>query len=237
MRTPMDNGNWLRLGLTLGMVLAACDGGDDDRADDGAATNPTLDGGSMDPTAADDGGEADSGGPAGDDAADDGGEESTSDDPSDPTASAGDDGGEEESSGGGAEEEGGDPSTGVRGAVIRSVAPAVGQDGIGTLYVGLLVQCTADSEQAGGATPVMGADLSADGAQVLYEVTGVAPGTYYMVAFLDDNLNADATNPYADNADLVTADGFAPGCVEVTIVDGQMVNAPAPIDLNLVYPL
>jgi hypothetical protein len=232
----MDNGNWLRLGLTLGMVLAACDGGDDDRADEGAVSNTAPDDGSMDPTV-DDGDEADSGGPVGDEAADDAGDESTSDDPSDPTASAGDDAAEDESSGGGGEEEGGDPSTGVRGAVIRSVAPAVGQDGIGTLYVGLLVQCTADSEQAGGATPVEGADLSADGSQVLYEVTGVAAGTYYMVAFLDDNLNADAANPYADNADLVTAEGFAPGCVEVTIVDGQMVNAPAPIDLNLVYPL
>jgi hypothetical protein len=230
----MDNGKWLGLGLTLGMVFGACDGGDDDRTDDGAVSN-TAPGDASGATAADDGGESDSGGPVGE--ADDGGEASTSDDPPDPTASAGDDGGEDESSGGGGEEEGGDPSTGVRGAVIRSVAPAVGQDAIGTLYVGLLVQCTADSEQAGGATPVMGADLSADGAQVLYEVTGVAAGTYYMVAFLDDNLNADATNPYADNADLVTAEGFAPGCVEVTIVDGQMVNAPAPIDLNLVYPL
>jgi hypothetical protein len=231
----MDDFKRFGLGLTLGMALGACDGGDDDRADEGAASNTAPVDGSGDPMVDDDGGESD--GPVGDDAADDAGEESTSDAP-DPTASAGDDGGEDESSDGGAgEEEGGDPSTGVRGAVIRSVAPAVGQDAIGTLYVGLLVQCTADSEQAGGATPVEGADLSADGSQVLYEVTGVAAGTYYMVAFLDDNLNADAANPYADNADLVTAEGFAPGCVEVTIVDGQMVNAPAPIDLNLVYPL
>jgi len=68
-------------------------------------------------------------------------------------------------------------------------------------------------------------------------VTGVAAGTYFLVAFLDDNLNADPNDPYADNADLVTAEGFAPGCVEVTIVDGQMATAPAPVDLNLVYPL
>jgi hypothetical protein len=217
------------------MVLAACEGADDDRADDGAVTNTAPDDGSVDPTAADDDGASDSGGPVGDEAGD-AGDESTSDDPGpEPTASAGDDGGEDESSGGG--EEGGDPSTGVRGAVIRSVAPAVGQDAIGTLYVGLLVECTADSASAGGATPVENADLSAEGSQVLYEVTGVAPGTYHLVAFLDDNLNADPSDPYADNADLVTADGFAPGCVEVTIVDGQMVNAPAPVNLNLVYPL
>lgn len=234
----MDDIKRFGLGLTLGMVLAACDGGDDDRADDGAVSNTAPGDASGAATADDDGaGESESGGPVGD--ADDGAGESTSDDPSDPTASAGDDGGEEESSGGGevGEEEGGDPSTGVRGAVIRSVAPAVGQDGIGTLYVGLLIECTADSASAGGATPVEGADLSTDGAQVLYEVTGIAPGTYYMVAFLDDNLNADPNDPYADNADLVTAEGFAPGCVEVTIVDGQMVNAPEPINLNLVYPL
>jgi hypothetical protein len=231
----MDNGKLLRLGLTLGMVLAACDGGDDDRADEGAVTNTAPGDASGDPMVDDDGGESGPG--PGDDAADDGGEASTSDDPPDPSASAGDDGGEDESSGGGGDEAPGDPSTGVRGAVIRSVAPAAGQDGIGTLYVGLLVQCTADSEQAGGATPVENADLSADGSQVLYEVTGVAAGTYYIVAFLDDNLNADAANPYADNADLVTAEGFAPGCVEVTVVDGQMANAPEPVNLNLVYPL
>jgi hypothetical protein len=217
------------------MVFGACDGGDDDRADEGAVTGTAPDDGPVDPTA-DGGGESDSGGPVGDEG-DDGGDEATSDDPpAETSASAGDDGGEDESSGGGGDE-GGDPTTGVRGAVVRSVAPAVGQDAIGTLYVGLLVECTADSEQAGGATPVENADLSADGSQVLYEVTGVAPGTYYIVAFLDDNLNADATNPYADNADLVTAEGFAPGCVQVTIVDGQMATAPAAVDLNLVYPL
>lgn len=234
----MDNAKQLRLGLrlglALGMVLAACDGDGDDREDTGALTNPAPSGGSTDPTGAadDDGGESDSGEP-GDDT-NDAGEESTSTDPLPPDPSAGEEGGEDESSGGG--EAGGDPSTGVRGAVIRSVAPAAGQDAIGTLYVGLLIQCTADSEQAGGATPVA-ADLSAEGSQALYEVTGVAPGTYYLVAFLDDNGNADPNSPYADNADLVTAEGFAPGCVEVTIVDGQMTTAPAAVNLNLVYPL
>ena len=232
----MQNFKCLALGLSLGIIHAACESEDDDRADTTAASTTAP--GTTDPTDAEDDGASDAGDDAGDDSNDDGGEESTSDDTSpDPSAGddAGDDAGEEESSGGG--EEGGSPSTGVRGAVIRSVAPAVGQDAIGTLYVGLLIECTADSEQAGGATPVMGADLSAEGSQVLYEVTGVAPGTYYLVAFLDDNLNADATNPYADNADLVTAEGFAPGCVEVTITDGQIATAPAAVDLNLVYPL
>lgn len=233
----MHSVKWLALGLTLGILHAACDGGDDDRTDTTAATTAAPGEGSADPTNAEDDGASDAGDDAGDDA-DDGGEASTSDDPTvDPSAGddAGDTAGEEESSGGG--EAGGSPSTGVRGAVIRSVAPAVGQDAVGTLYVGLLLQCTADSEQAGGATPVEGADLSAEGSQVLYEVTGVAAGTYYLVAFLDDNLNADTSNPYADNADLVTAEGFAPGCVEVTITDGEIATAPAAVNLNLVYPL
>jgi hypothetical protein len=228
----MDTAKRLRLLLSLGIVLAACDDGGDDREDGGALTNPATTGGSTDPTGAadDDGGESDSGEPGDDSNAD--GDASTSDDPPPPDPSAGED---DDSSGGG--EAGGDPSTGVRGAVVRSVAPAAGQDAIGTLYVGLLIECTANSAQAGGATPVMGADLSAEGSQALYEVTGVAAGTYYLVAFLDDNLNADPNDPYADNADLVTAEGFAPGCVEVTIVDGQMATAPAAVDLNLVYPL
>lgn len=231
----MDNITRLRLGLALGMVLAGCDGEGDDREDGGALTNPApTTAATVDPTAGDDGeGEASDSGEPGDDS-DDAAEESTSADPSGPDPSAGEEGGEESTGGG---EAGGDPATGVRGAVIRSVAPAAGQDAIGTLYVGLLIECTANSASAGGATPVVGADLSAEGSQALYEVTGVAPGTYYLVAFLDDNLNADGSDPYADNADLVTAEGFAPGCVQVTIVDGQMATAPEAVNLNLVYPL
>jgi hypothetical protein len=223
---------WLGLGLVLGMVHAACDGGDDEPADTGAVTTAVPGEGSTNP--ADGGDEADDedSGEPGDDSHS-GGEGSTSDGP-EPDPTSGEDSGGDASSGG--DEAPGDPSTGVRGAVVRSVAPAVGEDAIGTLYVGLLVECTADSASAGGATPV-DADLSAAGSQVLYEVTGVAPGTYYLVAFLDDNLNANASDPYADNKDLVTAEGFAPGCVQVTVVDGEIATAPAPIDLNLVYPL
>jgi hypothetical protein len=214
--------------LILSLALVACAAEENGSGTSGAVTNPAPADGSGTPPDEDEDGESDEGGgPGGDDS--EGDDESTSDDPSPES----EEGGEEDSSGG---EEGGDPSTGVRGAVIRSVAPAAGQDAIGTLYVGLLVECTANSAQAGGATPVE-ADLSAEGSQALYEVTGVAPGTYFLVAFLDDNGNADATEPYADSADLVTAEGFAPGCVEVTIVDGQMTTAPAPVDLNLVYPL
>jgi hypothetical protein len=219
--------------LVLSLALVACAAEENGSGTSAALTSPAPGDGSGTPPDEDDEGGSDDegGGPGGDDS--EGDDESTSDDPS-PQTSAGEEGGEESSGGGG--EEGGDPSTGVRGAVIRSVAPAAGQDAIGTLYVGLLVECTADSAQAGGATPV-DADLSAEGSQALYEVTGVAPGTYFLVAFLDDNGNADATDPYADSADLVTAEGFAPGCVEVTIVDGQMTTAPAPVNLNLVYPL
>ena len=220
--------------VILALALGACAAEDDGSGNAVTVTSPVPGDGSGTPP--DDDGEDESGdaGPGGGDSNDDGDDESTSDGPS-PETGANEEGGEEDSSGGG-EEAGGDPSTGVRGAVIRSVAPAEGQDAIGTLYVGLLVECTADSAQAGGATPVE-ADLSAEGSQALYEVTGVAPGTYFLVAFLDDNGNADASDPYADSADLVTAEGFAPGCVEVTIVDGQMTTAPAPVNLNLVYPL
>ncbi len=227
----MNDRNLLRLGLTLGMLFTACDDGGDDREDSGNLTGNPATASSTDPTnasGADDDGGADSSEP--DDDSGDPAEGSTSADPQ-PETSAGEATGDDPTTGGG------DPSTGVRGAVVRSVAPAPGQDAIGTLYVGLLLECTADSAQAGGATPVMGADLSAEGSQALYEVTGVAPGTYFLVAFLDDNLNADPNAPYADNADLVTANGFAPGCVEVTIIDGQMTTAPAAVNLNLVYPL
>jgi hypothetical protein len=231
----MDNYNAAVLGLVI--ALGACAAEEDRPGDDATLTNPAPADGSGPAPDEDEDGESDDGGGPGGDPSDDGGSDPTSDDPEPETSASGSDDGGEESSGGGEGEVGGDPSTGVRGAVIRSVAPAAGQDAIGTLYVGLLVECTADSAQAGGATPVEGADLSAEGSQVLYEVTGVPAGTYYLVAFLDDNVNADPNDPYADSADLVTAEGFAPGCVEVTIVEGQMTTAPAPVNLNLVYPL
>jgi hypothetical protein len=131
----------------------------------------------------------------------------------------------------------GDPTSGsglpsVRGAVIRSVEPAAGNDGIGDLYVGLLAECSQDAAQVGSAM-VMNADLSAAGSNVMYEILDVPDGTFFVVAFMDDNGNAADGMP--DMGDLVTADGLGPGCVEVTVAGADVV-APEAVNLNFLYP-
>ena len=94
----------------------------------------------------------------------------------------------------------------LRGSIIRSVAPAASGDAIGTLFVaiyegqpftgsGVLVRRFEQS----------GADFSGSGAEYNYEVTGIPPrGTpYVVVAFLDDNLDADPSEPVPGDDDLI----------------------------------
>jgi hypothetical protein len=134
----------------------------------------------------------------------------------------------------------GDPETSggglgsVRGAVIRTIEPAEGEDGIGDLYVGLLAECAQDAASVGDGDQIVGADLSAPGATVMYEILNVPDGTFYVVGFLDDDQNAADGMP--DRDDIVTADGLGPGCVEVTVTGGNSVVAPSPVELNFLYP-
>jgi hypothetical protein len=155
---------------------------------------------------------------------------STSEDPdsdsSDSDPSAG-------SSSGGSETSGSGLGT-IRGAVIRSAEPAAGNDGIGDIYVGLLAECAQDAATVGDAAVIMDADLSAPGATVMYEITSVPDGTFYVVAFMDDNGNAVDGNP--DMGDIVTAEGLGPGCVEVTVAGAADVVAPMAVNLNFLYP-
>jgi hypothetical protein len=158
---------------------------------------------------------------------------STTDEP-DTTAGSTDPPGDSSSGG---PETGGNGLGSVRGAVIRSVEPAAGDDAIGDLYVGLLAECAQDAATVGDGDQIMGADLMAPGATVMYEIPNVPDGTFYVVAFLDDDMNADPVMGEPDTDDLVTADGFGPGCVEVTVAGGASVVAPTAVNLNLLYPL
>lgn len=155
----------------------------------------------------------------------------TTDEPTTSTDPTGDTG---SSSGSGSGEESGSGLGSVRGVVIRSVEPFAGNDAIGDLYVGLLAECSQDAATVGDSEPIIGADLSAPGSNVMYEITNVPDGTFYVVAFLDDDM--DAADGMPDMGDLVTADGFGPGCVEVTVADGASVVAPEAVNLNFVYP-
>jgi hypothetical protein len=156
----------------------------------------------------------------------------TTDEP-DPTSASTDPSGE--ASSGGAETSGGALGS-VRGVVVRTIEPAAGNDGIGDLYVGLLAECAQDAPTVGDGDQIVGADLSAPGATVMYEIPNVPDGTFYVVAFLDDNQNADPVDGGPDMGDIVTAEGFGPGCVEVTVSGGNSAVAPSPVELNFLYP-
>lgn len=118
---------------------------------------------------------------------------------------------------------------------VRTAEPAQGSDGIGILYGGMLAACDQDSEGIADFT-LADADFSAPGTVVTGTYENVPDGTFYIVAFLDDNENADPNDPGPDSADLVASEGFGPGCVEVT-VSGSDITAPEALQLNLVYPL
>ena len=118
--------------------------------------------------------------------------------------------------------------------MTRSAMPAIGQDAIGDIYLGLLVSCDQGAESV-ASTMIADGDLSANGASIDYMITGVPDGSYYLAGFMDDNGNADAMDPDADMGDLASAEGFGPGCTEVTVADG-MDEMGVDIDFNLVVP-
>ena len=124
----------------------------------------------------------------------------------------------------------------VSGVVVRVVPFGNQDDGIGDLYVGLLAECMQGADTVGDGDAIIGADFSRDGAEVEYTITDVPDGTHYIVAFLDDDQNTDPDDPDPDRGDMATADGFGPGCVEVTVAGGADVTAPANVELNIVVP-
>ena len=53
--------------------------------------------------------------------------------------------------------------------------------------------------------------------------------------FLDDDVNADPENPYADMGDLAFAAGFDVGCVEVVIADADATGADFQLNINVPF--
>lgn len=117
---------------------------------------------------------------------------------------------------------------------VRTADPGQGNDAIGILYAGMLSECDQESDDISSFT-LEGADFSGDGTVVTGVYENVPDGTHYIVAFLDDNENADPNDPGPDLGDLAAAEGFGPLCVEVT-VSGADVTAPEALPLNLVVP-
>jgi len=202
--------------LCLALPVGCDDGGSSTPSTTGAATT--------DPTSAD-------GSTSGDAAPDDDPAAETSDGGS---TTGGDD---DPSTSGAAESSGGEepPSAGptVSGYVSRSVDIAGDNDGIGDIYLGLIVEC-ADGATTVASITLSGADLSQPGALVPFTAENVPDGTYYLTGFFDDNVNTDPTDPRPDLNDLAAAENFGPKCTEVVVAGADVDNAV--VTFNFVVP-
>jgi len=110
----------------------------------------------------------------------------------------------------------------VSGWISRSETanPVDGQDGIGTIYIGVFAECRLDAEVTGSGF-VFDADLSVAGVTESFTVENLRSGTHYLGLFLDDNNDADTELPLPGPGDLVYAPtGVGDGvldCVEINI--------------------
>jgi len=124
----------------------------------------------------------------------------------------------------------------IHGVVTRADAAPPSGDGVGTLWIAVLSECSLGAELAGAAV-VPDADLSAAGVPVAFEAAELPPGDYHLALFLDDDGSADPMMPTPSPGDLVYADGVGDGmlsCVPVT-VDDEDVEGLALV-LNAVVP-
>ncbi len=107
------------------------------------------------------------------------------------------------------------------GTVTRAEAAVPSADGIGTIYIAALRECSLGAELA-GSVALPDADLSASDSEVAFEIPDLAPNDYYLALFLDDDGDADPMMPIPGPGDLVYADVAGDGmlsCVAVTVDD------------------
>lgn len=145
-------------------------------------------------------------------------------------ANCGDD--EEEKAAGSAE------TYSVSGTVTRSVEPDLGGDAIGDIYLTMMETCPSSTgcvEDIVSDVAIMGADLSADGAEVPFELSKRVPnGTYYLSGIMDDTPNIEIPDIYSGEGDLVVFGQAAPACVEVVVAGGDVTGVG--VDFNFVMP-
>lgn len=121
----------------------------------------------------------------------------------------------------------------IHGTVGRTAPIAADGDGIGTLFVAALDVCSLTGTVIGVAG-VPSADLSADGAEVVFAIEGLPRTTVYLGAFLDDDGNADPAGPLPEVGDLVYGENAGDGlldCVAVDLSAGD--DDGVHVDLNL----
>jgi hypothetical protein len=89
----------------------------------------------------------------------------------------------------------------LKGKITATVAPS--GDGKGTLYASLHSQVPPAGLLT--ATSTNNADLSSPFASETYFLSALTPGNYYLMVFLDDNVNNNPFVPGPDKGDMVTA--------------------------------
>ena len=87
----------------------------------------------------------------------------------------------------------------LSGNVTRSIDPVEGQDAVGELYVTVFSETPSgeSAENIVAEVHIPSVDLSATGAAVAYEATGLTPrkAPYFVVAFLDDDASSPIGGP------------------------------------------
>ena len=127
----------------------------------------------------------------------------------------------------------------ISGTVTRSVEPDLGGDAIGDIYLTMMETCpsiTGCIEEIVSDVTIMGADLSAAGAEIPFVLDKKVPnGTYYLSGIMDDTPNMEIPDNYAGEGDLVVFGQAAPACVEVIVADGDVTGVN--VDFNFVICL
>jgi len=117
---------------------------------------------------------------------------------SDPDPNDDDSAGDDDNSAGDDDDDDSSFVGGLSGTVTRSIDPVEGQDGIGDLYVTVFDEPPGSSGVSiVGQFVLIGADFSAAGATVTYELPALAvrKDPYFMEAFLDDDESSPVGGP------------------------------------------
>lgn len=130
---------------------------------------------------------------------------------------------------GSTDDSGGTVAPSLSGVVSRldSAIIAAGRDGVGTVYIAALAECSLDAESVGGGA--VQADLSTAGSEVefaLNDLTVQDGETVHLAVFLDDDGNADPMAPAPGPGDILFADVVGDGvlsCVEASAGDDDVL--------------
>lgn len=123
----------------------------------------------------------------------------------------------------------------VSGTVRLGAEVELVGDGIGNLFIGAFATC-GHGDALLGVAFVPGADVS-DGAEVPFELAGLPSGSIQLAYFLDDDGDADPSNPVPDGGDPAYAEDGCDGilsCVAIAVADADVTDVE--LELDLVHP-